>query len=464
MEPFAFDLNPNQLIQHIEKPPEEFTVDDIVRFAKDKEVRFVNFRYVAEDGKLRTLNFVITSEAHLRDILYFGERVDGSSLFSSIGHESSDLYVIPKLHTAFMNPFSTFPALECMCTFIKPDGALFESAPDVVLGNATRVFEEKTGMAFKVLGELEYYVNATRNDLYPMPVRKGYHQAKPFSKFEDLRVEAMQLIAGIGGKIKYGHSEVGSFTTRQEDFEQHEIEFLPQDPGRAADQLVLAKWVLRMLSFEYGIEVSFAPKITLGQAGSGLHLHFYPEKDGMNMLPDSEGLSVAGKKMIGGLLTHAGALTAFGNRVPTSYFRLVPNEEAPTRISWGDLNRTTLIRLPLGWRNSKDLFHEVNPHLNEQSPTRDSRQTIELRSGDGYIGSKDDAGKELPELPGSCVASAAALEKQREFLEKEGVFPSRLIDQVIATLKAYDDKDLRQSIGRNKEALHDLVVRYIHVA
>lgn len=40
----------------------------------------VNFRYVAEDGKLKTLNFVITSKDHLDSILSAGERVDGSSL------------------------------------------------------------------------------------------------------------------------------------------------------------------------------------------------------------------------------------------------------------------------------------------------------------------------------------------------------------------------------------------------
>ena len=46
-------------------------------------------------------------------------------------------------------------------------------------------------------------------------------------------------------------------------------------------------------------------------------------------------------------LAHAGPLTAFGNTVAASYLRLVPDQEAPTRICWGHRNRSSLIRVPL---------------------------------------------------------------------------------------------------------------------
>ena len=39
----------------------------------------------------------------------------------------------------------------------------------------------------------------------------------------------------------------------------------------------------------------------------------------------------------------ASSITAFGNTNPTSYFRLVPHQEAPTNICWGDRNRSVLV-------------------------------------------------------------------------------------------------------------------------
>ena len=88
------------------------------------------------------------------------------------------------------------------------------------------------------------------------------------------------MISKSGGKIKYGHSEVGNFSTDAENFEQHEIEFLPVEAEDAVDQLVIAKWILRSLGNRYNVNLSFAPKITTGKAGSGLHVHMMIEKDG----------------------------------------------------------------------------------------------------------------------------------------------------------------------------------------
>ena len=76
----------------------------------------------------------------------------------------------------------------------------------------------------------------------------------------------MSYIARTGGQIKYGHSEVGNFTLEGTVYEQNEIEFLPVDAEDAADQLMLAKWVIRNLAFREGYDVTFAPKITTGKA------------------------------------------------------------------------------------------------------------------------------------------------------------------------------------------------------
>ena len=135
------------------------------------------------------------------------------------------------------------PTLEILCSFYNSEGKPLESSPEYILQKAHKEFRDKTGYTFKALGELEYYVNSVKENLYPLYNQKGYHQSKPFAKFEDLRVEALGLIAAAGCKIKYGHSEVGSFSTEDEDFEQHEIEFLPVDAEDAVTQMLIAKWM-----------------------------------------------------------------------------------------------------------------------------------------------------------------------------------------------------------------------------
>ncbi|PID88987.1 MAG: glutamine synthetase, partial [Bacteroidia bacterium] len=85
------ELTANLLEQHLNKKAADFTRKDLITFMEDNDIELLNFRYVGEDGKLKTLNFAPTNRAHLEDILTFGERVDGSSLFSHIDAASSDL-------------------------------------------------------------------------------------------------------------------------------------------------------------------------------------------------------------------------------------------------------------------------------------------------------------------------------------------------------------------------------------
>ena len=356
-----------------------------------------------------------------------------------------------------------------------------------------------TGYTIKALGELEYYVRSYSDELFPLVDQKGYHQSKPFAKFEDLRVEALELCAKAGCWIKYGHSEVGSFAKDGEDFEQHEIEFLPTDVEIAVEQMVIAKWVLRMLGYQYGVEISFAPKITVGKAGSGMHIHLLIEKDGRNILVENNRLSDTARKAIAGILDLSKALTAFGNTIPTSYLRLVPHQEAPTNICWGDRNRSVLIRVPLGWIGASHMIRDANPQEKTDVEMENSKQTFELRSPDGsadvyclmaglvvgiqhglemgnglemaeklYVDynifkeTEKAAKKKLESLPASCWESAEALLAQRSAFEKDGIFPAGMIDNIARKLKSFDDKNLSERLYGNHEEIHKLVIQYLH--
>ena len=277
-------LNPNRLVQFLQKPMREFTKADILRVIEEFEIEMIKFRYMANDGRLKTLNFVINSLQHADEILTSGERVDGSSLFPFLEAGSSDLYVIPRFRTAFLDPFAELPTLDLLCNFYTKDGEPFEMAPEYTLAKAGKAFRETTGgMEFEVMGELEYYVIAPKEEQYLTADQRGYHASSPFCKFENFRTEAMKLIAESGGLIKYGHSEVGNFCVGDTMYEQNEIEFLPTTLEDAADQLVIAKWIMRTLGYQYGITVTFAPKITVGKAGSGMHIHTRISKNGKNI-------------------------------------------------------------------------------------------------------------------------------------------------------------------------------------
>ena len=123
------------------------------------------------------------------------------------------------------------------------------------------------------MGELEYYVITPEQHDFPARDQRGYHESAPFTKLNDFRTLCMSYIARTGASIKYGHSEVGNFVLDGYNYEQNEIEFLPVPAPEAADQLMLAKWVIRNLAYRNGLNVTFAPKITTGKAGSGLHIH-----------------------------------------------------------------------------------------------------------------------------------------------------------------------------------------------
>jgi glutamine synthetase len=253
------------------------------------------------------------------------------------------------------------------------------------------------------------------------------------------------------------------------------------------------------LGYQLGYNVTFAPKITTGKAGSGLHIHMRMVKDGKNQMLSGGVLSDAARKMIAGMMDLAPAITAFGNKNPMSYFRLVPHQEAPTNVCWGDRNRSVLVRVPLGWAADVDMCHAANPL--EKQHTRDTsiKQTVEMRSPDGsadlyqllaglcvacrhgfemenalelaertYVNVNIHAAENasrlatLAQLPDSCVASASCLEKQRKTFEEYGVFAPAMIDGIIAQLRAFDDVNLRKNIEGYPDEIQKLVTQYFH--
>ena len=452
------------------------TRGDLVRYCIDNGVEILNFHYCGWDGRLKTLNFIVRDEDHLISILEAGERVDGSSLFPFVEAGMSDLYVVPRYRTAFLNPFEEVPTVDVLCSFFDREGKPFESSPEYVLHKAHEQFKKETGLEMQTMGELEYYVIAEDDGMYPIADQRGYHESAPFNKFAALRVEAVRLITEAGGMVKYAHSEVGNFSLNGKVYEQNEIEFLPTDIESAAEQLILAKWIMRQLAWKHRVTLTFAPKITAGKAGSGMHVHCKFTRQGKPVMVKDGDITDIVRKAIAGFMDAGTSLPAFGNPHPLSFMRLVPNQEAPTSLCWSHSNRSALVRVPLGWMSKTDMAAQCNP--GEAAVDRDfsDKATFEWRASDAtantyllmaalccaarhgfnmpdalevarktFVGlgvdihSSDNQAlmDSLEQLPASCAQAAEELRKDREIYTSGGVFSDAMIDWQIKTLKSF---------------------------
>lgn len=482
----------NPISKFLDKPREEFMLKDFIKVIKEKKIERIGFHYTGLDGKLKELKMPLSSIEQVEQILADGERVDGSSLFKNMVDTSlSDLYVIPVYKTAFLNPFDD-KSLDFICRYMTDEGKLAPFSLDNILLNAYELFRKNTGLELYALGELEFFlVYPPSTTLYPAPRQRGYQASSPFVKSGSILNEMLRTIAQITGAVKYAHSEVGyiekvrsdSKEIKDKEAEQLEIEFLPKPIDDAGDFLVLSRWLIRNIAFNHGCVATFAPKLEEGVAGNGLHIHSAIMKDGKNAMVTDEGqLSEAAHRLIGGLCHYADSLTAFGNTVSSAYLRLVPNQEAPTRICWSYLNRSAMIRVPLGWSQNRNLAQRLNPQELNGIKNASSRQTVELRIPDGsaivYLllagitlaaewGLREDEAlllaeknfvegnifknskllKSLLPLPQSCVESAKILVSKRELYERNNIFPPSVIDYVSSMLVAEDDMNINQHLA-----------------
>jgi glutamine synthetase len=501
--------NPVSLI--LNKPPAEFVRADILKVIEKRQIERITFHYTALDGKLKELKIPAADLSQVETILAEGERVDGSSLFKGLVDMAlSDLYVVPQYRTAFFNPFDE-GSLDFVCRYLTKDGNHAPFTLDAILGRAAEIFRSSTGLELNALGELEFFLLSPAVDqAYSVQSQSGYHGSQPFIRSGPVLNEMIRHITHATGAVKYAHSEGGFVACVRSDVEeiegrraeQLEIEYLPRPVEEMADALVLGRWIIRNTAYRHGAIATFTPKLEEDIAGNGLHFHLELTRNGKSIMTGPDGrLSESSRKLIGGLCEYADSLTAFGNTVSSAYLRLVPNHEAPTRVCWSDLNRSALIRVPLGWTNLANLTKRVNPRETQDfKDGRPGRQTVELRSPDGSalihlilagitmaanwafggdqslfkdygpldlaeklyvkgnIFSDKELLKKLPVLPASCVESSRLLLQKRDLYERDGVFPPAVIDYVARMLLAENDEVMNSQLAGlpAHERLHEI--------
>lgn len=500
---FSYALtNPLSLL--LNKPAHQFQRADLLKIIEKKQIERITFHYTAIDGRLKELKLPISNKVNAERILANGERVDGSSLFKGLVETTlSDLYVVPQYKTAFLNPFDK-GSLDFICRYFNKEGELAPFAPDSILNKAYHLFKKNTGYDLHCLGELEFFLISEREDgLYQQKDRNNYHESSPFIKSGIILTEILRYITQITDAVKYAHSEAGYIDKIESEIdeingkqaEQLEVEFSPRPVHEMADSLVLGRWLIRNIAYRHGCIASFAPKIQDRIAGNGFHIHIQLTKEGRNIMKGPDGrLSNPAEQLVGGLCEYADSLTAFGNTIPSSYLRLVPNQEAPTKIFWSGLNRQALIRVPLAWSKFNDLAKKVNPQESSSLEGDFESKTVELRSPDGsalihlliagivmaaewgltqeesldvakklYIKgkfSKDESMmKPYKSLPRGCRESSQILIQKRDLYQRQGIFPSYVIDYIASLL---NEEDIDLSKYNNEKEIRHIMHKDIH--
>ena len=318
-----------------------YTKADILKIAKEKEVRFVRLQFTDILGSIKN---VAISVSQLEKALDNQCMFDGSSIEGFVRIEESDM----KLHPDY-NSFALFPWREnnsvarLICDVYKPDGTPFHGSPRQVLKNVLDEAKE-LGYTFNVGPECEFFL--FRNDDQGKPTLQtfddaGYFDMGPVDPGEDVRRDIVLNLEQMGFEIEASHHECAPG--------QHEIDFKYGDALTTADRVMTFKLAVKTIAHKHGLHATFMPKPIFGIAGSGMHINISMAKDGKNVFcdeSDKNGLSSTAYSFIAGIMEHIKGMTAITNPLVNSYKRLVPEFEAPVYIAWSAQNRSPLIRVP----------------------------------------------------------------------------------------------------------------------
>lgn len=319
-----------------------YTKEEILKIAKEKQVRFIRLQFTDILGSLKN---VAISVSQLEKALNNQCMFDGSSIEGFVRIEESDMKLHPDLNSFALFPWRQSPDVvaRLICDVYKPDGTPFNGAPRQVLKNVLAEAAEM-GYTINVGPECEFFLFHKDEDGKPTLKTyddAGYFDMGPVDPGEDVRRDIVYTLEEMGFEIEASHHECARG--------QHEIDFKYGDALTTADRVMTFKLAVKTIANKHGLHATFMPKPIFGIAGSGMHLNLSMSKDGENVFydPNSKiGLSKTALSFMAGIMDHIKGMTAITNPLVNSYKRLVPDYEAPIYIAWSAKNRSPLIRVP----------------------------------------------------------------------------------------------------------------------
>ena len=439
---------------------------DVLKVIKDKDVKFVDFRFTDSRGKMQH----VTADASCvsEDTFTDGYAFDGSSIAGWKGIEASDMLLMPDPDSAHLDPFFAQSTVAIFCDVREPStGQHYERDPRGIAKKA-EAYMKSLGIGDKVFfgPEAEFFIfddvrfttepynMGFRLDSSELPsnsgteyemgnlghrprTKGGYFPVPPVDSCQDIRSEMLSVMAEMGVSVEKHHHEVGAA--------QHElgIKFAPM--LTIADHMQIYKYVVHMVAQAYGKTACFMPKPVFGDNGSGMHVHQSIWNGDTPVFAGNKyaDLSETCLSYIAGILKHAKAINAFTNPTTNSYKRLVPGFEAPVLLAYSARNRSASCRIP-HVSNPKAKRVEVrfpdpgaNPYLAFTAMLMAGLDGItnKLNPGDAIDKNLYDLPpaelEKIPTVSGSLREALESLDKDRDFLKMGGVMSDDMIDAYI---------------------------------
>ena len=158
---------------------------------------------------------------------------------------------------------------------------------------------------------------------------------------------------------------------------QYELDFGYTDMLGMADRFVFLRVLLKEIAKKYGYFVSFMPKTQISDWRSGAHINHSVEcisEGNKNIYKDGDKFSSLAYNAVAGILEHGAAITALACPTVNSYNGFVPSVEgldggmhtwAPTHMTYGNNNRSSMLRLPQNRFCIEDRASDLtqNPYL-----------------------------------------------------------------------------------------------------
>lgn len=319
-----------------------FAKEDVLEKAREYNVKFIRLQFTNILGAFK--NIAITVDELPRAL-------EGQMLFDSavvegfVRNKETDICLLPDPSTFVVFPWRPREGAvaRLICDIHQPGGEPFPGCPRVALRKSLNKAEQQ-GLQFQVGAEIEFFLLHANEQGKPTVVthdRAGYCDLSPVDLGENARRDMVLTLQEMGFDVTSSHHEKSPG--------QHEIFLKTDDALATADNISTFKFVVRTIAQRHGLHASFMPKPFSDYNGSGMHLHQFLWRDGENVFSDPDGalsLSEDAYHYIGGLLKHAGAITAITNPLVNSYKRLRPGCLAPVLAAWSQHNRSTMIRVP----------------------------------------------------------------------------------------------------------------------
>ncbi|RZI41233.1 type I glutamate--ammonia ligase [Herbaspirillum sp. HC18] len=443
------------------------TAADVLKMAKENEVKFVDFRFADTRGKEQHVTVPVSQFG--MDKFESGHAFDGSSIAGWKGIEASDMLLMPDPNTANIDPFMEETTMFMQCDVIEPsdgkgydrdprsiakraeaylkssglgDTAYFGPEPEFFIFDNVRWKIDMSGCFVKIGSEEASWTTGKDieggNTGHRPTVKGGYFPVPPVDSFQDMRSEMSLILEAMGIPVEVHHHEVAGAG-------QNELGTKFSTLVQRADWTQNLKYVIWNVAHTYGKTATFMPKPLVGDNGSGMHVHQSVWKDGQNLFAGDgyAGLSEFALYYIGGIIKHARALNAITNPGTNSYKRLVPGFEAPVKLAYSAKNRSASIRIPHvanpKGRRVEARFPDplANPYLCFSALLMAGLDGVQNKIHPGEAASKDlyhlppEEDAKIPTVCSSLEQALEYLDKGREFLTRGGVFSDTMIDAYI---------------------------------